>query len=79
MHVSLKDRFLDYLGAILGETGVLDDEEVAKMVSGFDDLSADTYFGIARAYGHNDPAQRESQGDDYLPIGLGKFNPLATG
>ncbi len=76
---SLEDRFLDYLGAVLRETGVLADDEVSQMVSGFDDLLADTYFGIARAYGRNDPVQRESQGGDYLPIGLGQFNPLATG
>jgi DNA-binding response OmpR family regulator len=76
---SLEGRFLDYLGAVLRETGVLADDEISQMVSGFDDLSADTYFGIARAYGRNDPAQRENQGDDYLPIGLGQFNPLAAG
>ncbi len=57
---------------------MLEDDEVSEMVSAFDELSADTYFGIARAYGHNDPTQRESQGDDYLPIGLGQFNLLAT-
>ncbi len=78
INVSLENRFLDYLGAILSETGVLEDDEVSEMVSAFDELSADTYFGIARAYGHNDPTQRESQGDDYLPIGLGQFNLLAT-
>ena len=76
---SLGSRFLDYLGAVLRETGVLADDEVSQMVSGFNDLSADTYFGIARAYGRNDPAQKENQGDDYLPIGLGQFNPLAGG
>ena len=76
---SLENRFLDYLGAVLRETGVLADDEVSEMISGFEDLSADNYFGIARAYGRNDPAQRESQGDDYLPIGLGQFNSLAAG
>ncbi len=76
---SLEGRFLDYLGAVLRETGVLADEEISQMVSGFNDLSADTYFGIARAYGRNDPAQRENQGDDYVPIGLSQFNPLAAG
>lgn len=75
----LKGRFLDYLGAVLRETGVLADDEVSQMVSGFDDLSADTYFEIARAYGRNDPAQRAKQGDDYAPIGLSQFIPLATG
>ena len=79
MRNSLENRFLDYLGAILRETGVLADDEVSEMVSGFDDLSADTDFGIARAYGRSDPAQREKQGDDYQPIGLGQFNPLAAG
>jgi DNA-binding response OmpR family regulator len=74
---SLEDRFLDYLGAVLRETGFLANDEVSKMVARFDDLSAITYFGIARAYGRNDPAQRKSQGSDYLPIGLGQFKLLA--
>lgn len=78
-NVSLEERFLDYLGAILSETGVLEDDEISEMVSAFDELSADTYFGIARAYGHNDPMQQESQGDDYLPIGLGRFKPACDG
>jgi DNA-binding response OmpR family regulator len=78
MRESLDGRFLDYLGAILRETDVLADDEVSQMVAGFDDLSADTYFGIARAYGRNDPAQREKLGDDYTPIGLSQFIPLAT-
>ena len=75
---SLEDRFLDYLGAVLKETGVLADDEVSQMVSEFDDLSADTCFGIARAYGRNDPVQWDKQGDKYLPIGLGQFNSLAV-
>ncbi len=79
MRSSLEDRFLDYLGAVLRETGILADAEVSQMVSEFNDLSADTYFGIARAYGRNDPVQWDKQGDNYLPIGLGQFNPLAAG
>lgn len=74
---ALEDRFLDYLSAVLKEMGILADDEVSQMVSGFDDLSADTYFGIARAHGRNDPAQWESKGADYLPVGLGQFNLLA--
>lgn len=76
---ALEKRFFDYLSAVLRETGVLDDEEVFEMVSGFDELSADTSFGIARAHGHNDPARRESQGENYLPIGLKQFELLAAG
>ena len=76
---ALKDRFLDYLGAVLRETDVLTDAEVSQMVSGFNDLSADTYFAIARAHGRNDPVQWDRQGDSYLPIGLGQFTPLAGG
>ena len=76
---SLEDRFLDYLSAVLKETGVLADDEVSQMVSEFDDLSADTCFGIARAYGRNDPVEWEKQGDSYLPIGLGQFTSLAAG
>jgi hypothetical protein len=30
-------------------------------------------------YGRNDPAQRENRGDDFVPKGLGQFNPLAAG
>jgi len=74
---NLENRFLDYLSAVLMETGVLADDEVSQMISGFDDLSADTYFGIARAHGRNDPAQRENNGADYIPIGLGQFNSFA--
>jgi DNA-binding response OmpR family regulator len=75
---ALEKRFFDYLSAVLRETGVLEDEEVFEMVSGFDELSADTSFGIARAHGRNDPAQRESQGEGYIPIGLRQFNLLAA-
>lgn len=76
---ALEKRFFDYLSAVLRETGVLDDEEVFETVSGFDELSADTSFGIARAHGHNDPARRESQGEIYLPIGLKQFELLVAG
>ncbi len=76
---SLEDRFLDYLGAVLRETGILADDEVSQMVCEFDDLSVDTCFGIARAYGRDDPVQWDKQGDNFLPIGLGQFNPLAAG
>jgi hypothetical protein len=76
---SLGNRFLDYLGAVLRETGVLADDEVSQMVSGLNDLSADTYFGIARTYGRDDPVQWKSQGNNYLPIGLGEFKQLAEG
>ncbi len=76
---ALEKRFFDYLSAVLRETGVLDDDEVFEMVSGFDELSADTSFGIARAHGHNDPARRESQGENYLPIGLKQFELLVAG
>jgi DNA-binding response OmpR family regulator len=74
---ALEERFLDYLSAVLKEMSILADDEVSQMLSGFDDLSADTYFGIARAHGRNDPAQWESKGADYLPVGLGQFNLLA--
>jgi hypothetical protein len=74
---ALKERFFDYLGAVLNETGVLADDEVSEMLSGFDDLSADTFFGIARAHGRNDPAQRQSKGKDFAPIGLTQFQLLA--
>ncbi len=70
---SLKDRFLDYLAAVLRESSILADYEVSQMVSGFDELSADTFFGIARAHGRNDPAQRQSKGKDYTPVGLRLF------
>lgn len=77
LRTNLTNRFLDYLSAVLKETGILADDEVSQMISGFEDLSADTYFGIARAHGRNDPAQRENQGADYLPVGLGQFNLFA--
>ncbi len=70
---SVEDRFLDYLGAVLRETGVLADDEVSQMVSRFDEISADTFFDIARAHGRNDPAQRQSKGKDYTPVGFGRF------
>ena len=74
---ALEDRFLDYLGAVLRETGVLADDEVSEMVSGFSDLSGDTYFGIARVYGRNEPAQRQSKGKDLAPVGLRQFGQVA--
>ncbi len=76
---ALEKRFFNCLSAVLKETGVLEYDQVFTMISGFDELSADTFFGIARAYGRNDPAQRESQGEGYLPIGLKQFDLLAAG
>jgi DNA-binding response OmpR family regulator len=73
----LEERFLDYLRAVLNETGILENDEVSEMLSGFDDLSVDTCFGIARAHGRNDPVQRQSKGKDFAPIGLGQFQLLA--
>ena len=70
---ALEERFFDYLSAVLNETGVLANNEVSEMLSGFDDLSTDTCFGIARAHGRNDPAQRQSKGKDFAPVGLGQF------
>jgi DNA-binding response OmpR family regulator len=75
---ALEERFFDYLGAALNETGILESDEVSEMLSGFDDLSADTCFGIARAHGLNDPAQRQNKGKDFAPIGLGQFQLLAA-
>jgi DNA-binding response OmpR family regulator len=74
---SLENRFLDYLGAVLRETGVLADAEVSEMVSGFSDLSGDIYFGIAREHGRNDPAQWQSKGEDLAPVGLSQFCQVA--
>jgi DNA-binding response OmpR family regulator len=73
MHSAVENRFLDYLKAVLGETGLLEDDEVSLLVSALDELSADTSFGIARAHGRNDPAQRLSRGLDFDPIGLSQF------
>ncbi len=74
---ALEERFFDYLSAALNETGILESDEVSEMLSGFDDLSVDTCFGIARAHGRNDPAQRQSKGKDFAPIGLGQSQLLA--
>lgn len=70
---AVENRFLDYLKAVLRETGLLEDDEVSKLISGLHELSADTAFGIARAHGRNDPAQRQSKGMDFAPIGLSQF------
>jgi DNA-binding response OmpR family regulator len=77
--INLENRFLDYLSAVLKETGVLADDEVSKMISGFDDLSAEPCFGIARAHGRNDPAQRQIKGEAFAPIGLSQFSLIAEG
>ncbi len=76
---SLENRFLDYLGAVLRETGVLAGDEVSQMVFEFNDLSADTYFRVARVYGRNDPVRCKSQCENFLPMGLGQFEQLAEG
>ena len=73
---ALEERFFDYLSAALNETGILESDEVSEMLSGFDDLSGDTCFGIARAHGRNDPAQRQNKGKDFAPIGLGQSQLL---
>lgn len=77
LSTDLENRFLDYLSAVLKETSVLTDDEVSRMISGFDDLSADTYFGIARAHGRNDPAQRQSKGKNFAPVGLSQLCQVA--
>ncbi len=76
---SLENRFLDYLGAVLRETGVLAGDEVSQMVFEFNDLSADIYFMLARVYGRNDPVRWKSQCENFLPMGLGQFEQLAEG
>ena len=45
---ALEERFFDYLSADLREVGFLADGEVFEMVSEFDEISADTSFGIPR-------------------------------
>lgn len=74
---TMEERFVDYLSAVLSETGILENHEVSEMVAGFDKLALDTCFGIARAHGRNDPAQRQRKGMDYAPIGLSQFHLVA--
>lgn len=45
---ALEERFFDYRSAVLREAGFLADDEVFEMVSEFDEISADTSFGIPR-------------------------------
>lgn len=66
-------RFFDRLSAVLRATDILANNEICEMIAGFGELAADTRFGIARALGHNDPVQRQSKGDGYVPIGLARF------
>ena len=74
LRTNLEYRFLDYLSAVLKETGVLDDGEVSQMISEFDSLSADPCFGSARVHGRNDPVQSQSKGADFTPAGLTQFD-----
>ena len=67
-------RFFDRLSAVLRATDILTNNEICEMIAGFGELAADTRFGIARALGHNDPVQRQSKGDGYVPIGLARFS-----
>ena len=62
--------FFDCLSAVLRETNILTNHEICMMLTGFEELAADTRFGVARAHGHNDPVQRQCQGDAYVPVGL---------
>jgi hypothetical protein len=73
----LDERFFDYLSAILNETDILEADEVSEMISEFAHLSDDTCFGIGRAHGRNDSAQRQIKGKDFPPIGLEQFQLLA--
>ena len=77
LRTKLEYRFLDYLSAVLKETGLLDGSEVYQMISQFDDLSADPCFGFARVHGRNDPSQSQSQGADYTLAGLNQFGLVA--
>lgn len=67
-------RFFDRLSVVLRATDILTNNEICEMIAGFGELAADTRFGIARALGHNDPVQRQSKGDGYVPIGLARFS-----
>jgi CheY-like chemotaxis protein len=74
----LADQFFDYLSAVLRETNVLAADEISEMVARFEELSTDTCFGIARAYGRNDPARGADQGEECTPVGLSQFAVLRS-
>jgi response regulator RpfG family c-di-GMP phosphodiesterase len=74
----LANRFFDYLSAVLRETNVLAADEISEMVTRFEELSADTCFGIARTYGRNDPVRGKGQGEECTPVGLSQFAVLRS-
>ena len=65
-----EERFFDRLSAVLHETGILTYRETREIVTGFEEIAADTGFAIARTHGRNDTVQRQCKGDDYAPVGL---------
>jgi len=73
---TLDKNFHDYLRGVLRETGILTDREVSEMVAAFGELSTDKNFTIGRRHGREDPAKRQSDGADYVPIGLAKSAPV---
>jgi DNA-binding response OmpR family regulator len=75
---ALADQFFDYLSAVLRETNVLAAAEISEMVAKFEELSTDTCFGIARAYGRNDPVRGEGQGEECSPVGLSQYAVLRS-
>lgn len=75
---ALADKFFDYLSAVLRETNVLAADEISEMVAKFEELSTDTCFGIARAYGRNDPVRGEGQGEEGAPVGLSQYAVLRS-
>lgn len=76
-HDGLGQRFNDYLGAVMRETKILTDQEVADLMLAFDELSADMQFGMARAHGRHDPLEYDRKGADYSPLGLSQFTAKA--
>lgn len=71
--LSMKSRFMDYLRAVLQETGTLSRPEVNKMIDNFDELAKDRVFRIAWMRGQKECDDSSSKGTEFVATGLADF------
>ncbi len=71
--LSMKSRFMDYLRAVLQETGTLSRPEVNKMIDNFDELAKDRIFRVAWMRGQKECDEASNKGPDFVATGLADF------
>lgn len=71
--LSMKSRFMDYLQAVLKETGTLTEPEVDMMINNFDEFTEDRIFRVAWMRGQKECHEAGSKGPEFVATGLADF------